>query len=203
MFDKTIRGRNLGQVCSPHFASIRIPALGFGHRTNSKVRLIVMTDTASLEGKNIIVTSAAGGLGRAMTEALAGAGAHVVTMFSSGQGVAKDKDPKEAVRWYSKVADHGNTKAQTALRNIYYFGTGVPKVDQEGIRWLSKAAEQGFTSAQMKLAFVYSMGVSVPADYGKREYWYRRAAELGERVAQTNARTSCWRAGVWHRELRH
>ena len=188
MFDKTIRGRNLGQVCSPHFASIRIPALGFGHRTNSKVRLIVMTDTASLEGKNIIVTGAAG--------------AHVVTMFSSGQGVAKDKDPKEAVRWYRKAADHGNAEAQTALRNIYYFGTGIPKVDQEGIRWLSKAAEQGFTSAQMKLALVYSMGVSVPADYGKREYWYRRAAELGERVAQTNARTSCWRAGVWLRELR-
>jgi TPR repeat protein len=125
-----------------------------------------MTDTASLEGKNIIVTGAAGGLGRAMTEALAGAGANVVTMFSSGQGVAKDKDPKEAVRWYRK------------------------------------AAEQGFASAQMKLAFVYSMGVSVPADYGKREYWYRRAAELGERVTQTNARTSCWRAGIWLRETR-
>jgi TPR repeat protein len=117
MFDKTIRGRNLGQVCSPHFASIWIPALGFGHRTNSKVRLIVMTDTASLEGKNIIVTSAAGGLGRAMTEALAGAGAHVVTMFSSGQGVAKDKDPKEAVRWYSKVADHGNTKPRVMIES--------------------------------------------------------------------------------------
>lgn len=39
-----------------------------------------MTDTISLDGKNIIVTGAAGGLGRAMVEALAGAGAHVVAI---------------------------------------------------------------------------------------------------------------------------
>ena len=39
-----------------------------------------MTDTASLEGKNIIVTGAAGGLGRAMTEALTAAGAHIVAI---------------------------------------------------------------------------------------------------------------------------
>ncbi len=39
-----------------------------------------MTAPLSLDGKNIIVTGAAGGLGRAMTEALAGAGAHIVAV---------------------------------------------------------------------------------------------------------------------------
>ena len=47
-----------------------------------------MTNTASLDGKNIIVTGAAGGLGRAMTEALAGAGAHVVAVDLSQEALA-------------------------------------------------------------------------------------------------------------------
>ena len=42
-----------------------------------------MTDTPSLDGKNIIVTGAAGGLGRAMTEALTSAGAHIVAIDRS------------------------------------------------------------------------------------------------------------------------
>ena len=42
-----------------------------------------MTATPSLDGKNIIVTGASGGLGRAMTEALAGVGAHVVAVDQS------------------------------------------------------------------------------------------------------------------------
>ena len=39
-----------------------------------------MTDTATLDGKNIIVTGATGGLGRAMTEALAAAGAQIIAI---------------------------------------------------------------------------------------------------------------------------
>jgi 3-oxoacyl-[acyl-carrier protein] reductase len=46
-----------------------------------------MTVTVSLEGKNIIVTGAAGGLGRAMTEALTGAGAHVVAVDLSQEAL--------------------------------------------------------------------------------------------------------------------
>jgi len=85
-----------------------------------------MIDTASLEGKNIIITGAAGGLGRDMTVALAGAGAYLATMFSSGQGVAKDKDPKETVRWYSKATEQGFTSAKMKLVFVYSMGVSVP-----------------------------------------------------------------------------
>lgn len=46
-----------------------------------------MTISSSLDGKNIIVTGASGGLGRAMTEALAGAGAHVVAVDLSQEAL--------------------------------------------------------------------------------------------------------------------
>ncbi len=46
-----------------------------------------MTSTASLDGKIIIVTGAAGGLGRAMTEALAGAGAQIVAIDLSQEAL--------------------------------------------------------------------------------------------------------------------
>lgn len=46
-----------------------------------------MTDTTSLDGKNIIVTGAAGGLGRAMVGALARAGAHVVAVDLSEEAL--------------------------------------------------------------------------------------------------------------------
>jgi 3-oxoacyl-[acyl-carrier protein] reductase len=46
-----------------------------------------MTDLISLDGKNIIVTGASGGLGRAMTEALVAAGAHVVAVDLSQEAL--------------------------------------------------------------------------------------------------------------------
>ena len=46
-----------------------------------------MADTASLEGKNVVVTGAAGGLGRAMVEGLAHAGAHVVAIDLSEEAL--------------------------------------------------------------------------------------------------------------------
>lgn len=46
-----------------------------------------MADSFTLDGKNIIVTGAAGGLGRAMVEALAHAGAHIVAVDLSEEAL--------------------------------------------------------------------------------------------------------------------
>ncbi len=65
-------------------------------------------------------------------------------MYSQGEGL--EKNQAEAVRWFHRSANQGNTDAQCNLALVYGLGEGV-KLDQiEALKWMYLAAERGANS---------------------------------------------------------
>lgn len=63
----------------------------------------------------------------------------------------QDKNFKDSVLWYRKVADLGNAVGQYNLGILYEKGLGVAKDDNQAHSWYQKAADQGDTDAIKKL----------------------------------------------------
>ena len=70
-------------------------------------------------------------------------------MYEFGNGV--EQDYEEAVKWYRKSAEQGNSRGQYNLGYMYEFGKGVTKDYEEAIKWYRKAAEQNYTEAKEAL----------------------------------------------------
>ena len=80
-------------------------------------------------------------------------------MYLDGKGTTKDED--EAMVWYRKSAEMGNTDAQYILGamyfNIYLKKCGTIRIEAhaQAMVWFHKAAEQGHDEAQAELAEIY------------------------------------------------
>ena len=98
----------------------------------------------------------------------------------------KSQDYAEAVKWYRKAAEQGNTNAQNNLGVCYETGQGVTKNLKEAIRWYMKAAEQGNMNAQNNLGLCYKSGQGVTKDLKEAVKWFCKAAEQGNANAQNN-----------------
>jgi TPR repeat protein len=109
-------------------------------------------------------------------------------MYDKGRGVPQDY--AEAMRWYHKAAEQGNTLAQANLGDMYLTGRGVPQNYAAAARWFHKAAEQGFAPAQNNLGVMYENGQSVPQDYVQAHMWFSLAAA---RVSETEYRETAMR----------
>lgn len=57
----------------------------------------------------------------------------------------------EAVKWYHKSVEQGNSGAQCNLDVCYENGTGVEWDVVEVVKWLCKSTEQGNNDAQCSL----------------------------------------------------
>jgi uncharacterized protein len=53
------------------------------------------------------------------------------------------KDPAEAMRWFGKAADLGDSFAAYAIGAHYLFAMGVPKDESKGREWMKRAAAMG------------------------------------------------------------
>lgn len=115
-------------------------------------------------------------------------------MYARGRGVPEDH--REAVRWWRRAAEQGQSGAQDWLGTLYdlaYMSGGdmavlgsLPQDKAEGAKWYRRAAEQGHASAQNSLGTKYEEGEWVPRDYVEAAKWYRRAAEQGDYFGQSN-----------------
>jgi TPR repeat protein len=70
-------------------------------------------------------------------------------MYANGAGVTKD--PTEAVSWYRKAADAGDTQGMNNLGIAYLNGVGAPRDKAEALRWYRKAADLGDDRAKASL----------------------------------------------------
>jgi hypothetical protein len=103
-------------------------------------------------------------------------------IYANGEGVRKDA--AEAVKWYRKAADQGNSMAQFNLGYIYANGEGVRKDVAEAVKWYRKAADQDDASALAMLGRMYDYGEGVRQDDDEALKWTRKAADQGHAKAQ-------------------
>ena len=103
-------------------------------------------------------------------------------MYAEGEGV--EQDYKEAVSWYRKAAEQGDSAGQVGLGYMYAEGEGVEQDYKEAVSWYRKAAEQGDADAQYNLGYMYAEGEGVEQDYKEAVCWYRKAAEQGDALGQ-------------------
>ena len=99
-------------------------------------------------------------------------------MYLNGMGVPKN--PDEAVKWYTKAADGGNSFAQNSLGNIYIDGKDVPKNPEQAIKYYTMAAEQGNVYSQTALAVMYHQGDGVDQDYVQAFKFYSDVANADQ-----------------------
>ena len=98
-------------------------------------------------------------------------------MYAVGRGVIRDY--VQAMHWYIKAAEAGDTGAQTALGLMYAHGKGVVQNDQQAVRWYQKSAEFDDKGAQYNLASMYYFGKGVSQDYVLAYMWASLAASKG------------------------
>src|SRR5262249_14236837 len=102
--------------------------------------------------------------------------------YIKGQGV--HKNDLEAVRWFRRAAEQGDTAGQGNLGWAYCQGEGVAKNPGGGVEWLLQAARQGDDNAQVKLGFCYYRGEGVPKDEVEAYKWWLLAAAKGNEYAK-------------------
>jgi uncharacterized protein len=85
-----------------------------------------------------------------------------------------------------KLAERGDSRAQTSLGWMYAEGRGVQQDEAEAIKWYRKASDRGDALAQARLGRMYAEGRGVQQDYAEAEKWYRKAADRGHAGGQTS-----------------
>ena len=101
-----------------------------------------------------------------------------------GERLYSDKKYEQAIYWFQKAADAGNSAAQKNLAICYFNGYGVEKDVEKAIYWWQKAADAGNSTAQNSLAYRYFAGDGVEKDVEKAVYWCQKAADAGYSAAQ-------------------
>lgn len=97
--------------------------------------------------------------------------------FYGRNGVSLDY--VEAAKYYQKVAELGNSHAQSNLGYCYYFGKGVKQNYSEAVRWFREAANKNDEYAQYFLGCCYYYGKGLTVDYSEAFKWYLKSGEAG------------------------
>lgn len=66
-------------------------------------------------------------------------------MYKCGHSAkSAKKDCAEAVKWYRKAAEDGNTDGMDMLGDMYHYGEDAKQSYLEALKWYRKAAEKTF-----------------------------------------------------------
>ena len=90
-------------------------------------------------------------------------------MYESGIGVVKDAS--QALRWYRKAAEQGDSRAENNLAGLYEEGAVVPQDLEEAVKWYKLAAEQGNGNSYINLARLYAGARGYKPDYSLAYFW--------------------------------
>ena len=74
---------------------------------------------------------------------------------------------------YEKVANQGNTDAQSNLGKMYNEGYGVEIDKKKATYWYERAANKGNIEAQNTLGYIYLQ----KENYKEAFYWYKKASD--------------------------
>ena len=103
--------------------------------------------------------------------------------WEDGYAAYERQDYKSAVKLWRKVADAGDSSAQSLLGAMHAQGQGVPQDYAEAIRWYRLAAAQGEVKAQAKLGYMYANAQGTGRDYVRAYVWSSLAVIGGQKEA--------------------
>jgi TPR repeat protein len=106
--------------------------------------------------------------------------------YEKGDQLRREKNYPEAVQWFRKAANSGNSNGQHGLADMYQRGLGVQKSYKESLKWNLKSAEQGNPIGQARLGLMYGDGLGVPKDNEKALELYVKSAMQGDPLGQVN-----------------
>lgn len=105
----------------------------------------------------------------------------VVTMLSMFACVQKDRNCKEAFRYFRLAADQGNEDAQFRVGECLDNGEGVAKDCAEALRYYRLSGNQGHVRALCAQGRLLEQGdIGVSQDYAEAAHAYNLAAEAGD-----------------------
>jgi len=113
-------------------------------------------------------------------------GAAEMPTFQDADAAYKRGDYPSALGGFAKLAEQGDTAAQTSLSVMYSDGLGVPRDYAKAVFWQQKAADKGDRLAQYLLGENYFRGRGVVKDYTRALALYARSAESGFSLSQRN-----------------
>lgn len=97
----------------------------------------------------------------------------------AAQAAYDRKDYGTALKLWSPRATRGETSAQLAVGEMYFYGTGVKQNYPLALKWLRRAAEQGSPEAQDDVGWTYETGHGVTQDTQVGRRWFLRSANQG------------------------
>lgn len=97
-----------------------------------------------------------------------------------------EKNPREAVKYFSKAADMDHMDGMTNYANALLLGFGTKKSEEKAVAWFRKAADKGYAVAQNHLGNLYYNGVGVTRDFNEAVELFRKSAEQGYVFALNN-----------------
>ena len=106
-------------------------------------------------------------------------GADAQTDYETGLRYYNSQDYAEALKWFRKSADQGDSMSQYFLASIYYSGQSVTQDYTEAAKWYRKSSDQGNPFAQISLGWMYYLGHGVPQNKPEAKNWFRKAAAQG------------------------
>ncbi len=83
----------------------------------------------------------------------------------------------------TRLAEHGEPRAQLALGVALEHGEGLPRSPTLARRWYCRAAAQGLREAWYNLGWMFANGRGVARDDGIARYWLQKAARAGDEQA--------------------
>ncbi|WP_341478093.1 hypothetical protein [Clostridium sporogenes] len=103
----------------------------------------------------------------------------IVAMNSIGEMYYKEQSYKEAIYWYKKAAEKGNSTSMSNIGSMYYKGKGVEQDYKKAMYWYKKASQEGNFTAMGNIGFMYYNGQGVKQDYEEAMYWYKKSYKEG------------------------
>ncbi|NFS06722.1 hypothetical protein FDE99_02870 [Clostridium botulinum] len=103
----------------------------------------------------------------------------ILAMNIIGEMYYKEQNYKEAMYWYKKASEKGNSTSMNKIGVMYYEGKGVEQDYKKAMYWYKKSSQEGNFTAMSNIGFMYYNGQGVTQDYKKAMYWYKKSYKEG------------------------
>ena len=92
-------------------------------------------------------------------------------------------NPNQAIYWYKKAAENGQSHAFARLGDFFKDGIGVERDEEQAFLYYKKSAEKGDDYGAVELALCYLYGTGTTQDTKLAFIWMKKAKDAGNEVA--------------------